>query len=82
VADVVPVAPIVAEAPNALLMAFVPGTRVDELLRDLPAADARSLGEAAGRTPASIGTFTFERDGFFTDSTLTPGELPGDLPVS
>jgi fructokinase len=79
-ADVVPVAPVVAEVPDALLLAFVRGTRVDELLRDLPAADARALGEAAGRVLASIGTFTFERDGFFTGNTLTPSELPGDLP--
>ncbi|WP_158888393.1 phosphotransferase [Amycolatopsis anabasis] len=85
VRPVVPVAEVVAAEPggSALLLEFVPGTAVEELLRELPSHDAESLGITAGRVLAAIGTIRFDRGGFFTDATLVPepvagtGDLPG-----
>jgi fructokinase len=78
---VVPVAGVVAAHPEgeALLLEFVPGTPVDLLLPTLTAAEARAVGVAAGRALAAIGTIGFEQAGFFTDGSLKPAPMDGDL---
>jgi fructokinase len=77
----VPVAQVIAEAPGggALLLDYVPGTPVDVLLPTLAVEDAETVGAEAGRVLAAIGTVRFDRDGFFTDGSLRPRPLDGDL---
>ncbi|UQS26688.1 phosphotransferase [Amycolatopsis thermalba] len=70
---------VIAVTEDASVSVFVPGTSVEVLLAELPAADARELGHAAGRTLARIGEVRFERPGWFADGELRLGELPGDL---
>jgi fructokinase len=78
---VVPVAPVAAADPEGivLLLEFVPGTQVDVLLETLGEDDAHAVGVAAGRALAAIGTIGFDRPGFFSDATLRPTPMSGDL---
>lgn len=78
---VVPVAPVVAADPEGtvLLLGYVPGTPVDVLLTTLSEDDAHAVGVVAGRALAAIGTIGFDRPGFFTDASLRPETMSGDL---
>jgi aminoglycoside phosphotransferase (APT) family kinase protein len=85
---VVPVAEVVAadalgsEAGEPVLLSrFVPGTLVGDQLPRLTAAEAGTLGHAAGAALAAIGTITFSRPGFFDSAELVPGP-PGMQPTA
>jgi aminoglycoside phosphotransferase (APT) family kinase protein len=89
-AGIVPVAQFVAADESGqeagqpvLLTSFVTGSLLlDELRRPVGEDEAAELGRSAGAALGQIGTFTFDRQGPFTDSALEPqaGGLPGSLP--
>ena len=79
--DVVPVAEVVAAAPEhgLLLSEFVPGELLGVALTQ--GVDPGGLGAAARQALVAIGDVTFERPGWFTGPELVPAsdDVPGDL---
>jgi aminoglycoside phosphotransferase (APT) family kinase protein len=87
VGTVVPVPTIVAADPDGrsagesvLLMTFMPGRPMSEVLPKLTPADAAELGRSTGAVLATLGTVTFDSPGFFSGSDLEPGP-PGVDPT-
>jgi aminoglycoside phosphotransferase (APT) family kinase protein len=57
----------------ALLMTFVPGRPMSEVLPGLGPAEAAGLGRSTGAALAAVGSITFDAPGFFTGPDLAPG---------
>ncbi|MEV4349542.1 phosphotransferase family protein [Actinoplanes sp. NPDC049596] len=76
---VVPTAEVIAVDANVLLMAFVPGRLLGDVIDELSPLDAAALGRDVGRTLAALGSVTFDDPGFFTGGSLATGaEEPTD----
>jgi aminoglycoside phosphotransferase (APT) family kinase protein len=87
VGQLVPVPTIVAADPDGrsagesvLLMTFMPGRPMSEVLPRLGAGEAAELGRSTGAVLATIGTVSFDSPGFFSGSDLEPGP-PGVDPT-
>jgi Ser/Thr protein kinase RdoA (MazF antagonist) len=65
----VPVPAVLKILPTAMVLEYVEGTPLNEVLD----ADGElgGLGAEVGRTAAAVGAVTFDRPGFFADATLT-----------
>lgn len=70
----VPVPEVLLERPDCLVMEFVRGALLAEVLNDPGLPDMSTLGEVVGATVANIGIPRFSRPGFFTrpDLDVTP----------
>lgn len=86
--SVVPVPTIVAADPDGrsagesvLLMTFMGGRPMSEVLPKLEASEAAELGRSAGAVLATLGTVTFGAPGFFSGADLEPGP-PGVDPTA
>jgi aminoglycoside phosphotransferase (APT) family kinase protein len=87
VGPVVPVPSIVAADPDGrgagepvLLMTFMPGRPMSEVLPRLNADEAAELGRSTGAALAAIGTISCDSPGFFSGGDLEPGP-PGVDPT-
>jgi Ser/Thr protein kinase RdoA (MazF antagonist) len=87
VGRVVPVPTIIAADPDGrsagesvLLMTFMTGRPMSEVLPRLNATEAAELGRSTGAALATLGTITFDSPGFFSGSDLEPGP-PGADPT-
>lgn len=87
VGGVVPVPAVVAADPDGgragepvLLMTFMPGRPMSEVLPGLSADETAELGRSTGAALAAIGTVSFGSPGFFSGGDLRPGP-PGAEPT-
>jgi aminoglycoside phosphotransferase (APT) family kinase protein len=87
VGRIVPVPAVVASDPDGrsagesvLLMTFMPGRPMSEVLPKLNADEAAQLGRSTGAVLATLGTVAFDSPGFFSGGDLDPGP-PGAEPT-
>ena len=72
----VPVPEVLLERPGCLVVEYVPGTLLADVLADPGPPDMAALGEVVGKTVAKIGTPQFSRPGFFTGPDLDVSAQP------
>jgi aminoglycoside phosphotransferase (APT) family kinase protein len=71
----VPVPEVLALLPGALVLAYVPGRTLADVLADGGPGMA-ALGAEVGQVVARIGTVSFDRPGFFADASLAVRPQP------
>src|SRR5215469_3708355 len=77
VPEVLLVLPPTPETRPAMIIDFVTGTPLSEVLAEtgrVSVAELAELGAEVGRIAAAIGSVTLDRPGFFTDDRLTVGQ--------
>jgi len=71
VPEVLLILPATADTRPVMILDFVPGTPLSDVLAAGTGDGLDELGAEVGRVVAGIGAVTFDRPGFFTDANLT-----------